>query len=61
MAEVKVKCPYCGSEEVVFYGKTVRVNNECSAKIQRVLIKLFNSNTPIMPADQVQKKKSWRW
>ena len=21
MAEVKVKCPYCGSEEVVFYGK----------------------------------------
>lgn len=21
MAEIKVKCPYCGSEEVVFYGK----------------------------------------
>jgi len=22
MATVKVKCPYCGSEEVVLYGKT---------------------------------------
>ncbi len=39
MATVKVKCPYCGSEEVVLYGKTsagkqryLCKNKECAHK-----------------------------
>lgn len=39
MAEIKVKCPYCGSEEINLYGKNARgkqrylcKNNQCSHK-----------------------------
>ena len=39
MATIKVKCPYCGSEEVVFYGRNstgkqrmLCKNQECSHK-----------------------------
>ena len=40
MAEIKVKCPYCGSEEINLYGKNARgkqrylcKNKQCSHKI----------------------------
>ena len=33
MTTVKVKCPYCGSEDIVRYGKTVPGDNVISAEI----------------------------
>ena len=46
MATVKVKCPYCGSEDIVRYGKN-------STWRQRYL----SLNIKTMPADLAQKGK----
>lgn len=41
MATIKVKCPYCGSEEVVFYGRNSTGKQRMLCKNQECTHKTF--------------------
>ena len=51
MAVVKVKCPYCGSEEVSYSGKTAQGDNGICAATKREDIRHFSWNIKITRAD----------
>ena len=41
MAEIKVKCPYCGSEEISLYGKNTKGKQRYLCKNQNCKRKTF--------------------
>lgn len=41
MAEVKVKCPYCGSEEISLYGKNAKGKQRYLCKNKNCIRKTF--------------------